>query len=122
HLLRPQPVRAHVVLHDGVAAEERVLGPQPLEDPLRRVSLPGWPPLVVFQNRVDRAQPWPQLRTLHRLLTLVPGRHRVAQHLPYRLPRYPKLQGDRTLTPALNPNRTPHTPVELHLVHPSGVP
>jgi hypothetical protein len=39
---------------DGIAAGERVLGPQPLEDPLRRVPLPGWPPLVFFQNRVDR--------------------------------------------------------------------
>jgi hypothetical protein len=122
HLLRPQPLRAHIVLHDSVAAGERVLGPQPLKYPLRRVPLPGRPPLVFFQNRVDRAQPRPQLRTLHRLLTLVPGRHRVAKHLPHRLPRYPKLQGDRTLTPALNPHRTPHTTVKLHLEHPSGVP
>jgi hypothetical protein len=59
HLLRPQPLRAHIVLHDRVAAGERVLGPQPLKDPLRRVPLPGWPPLVLFQNRVDRAQPRP---------------------------------------------------------------
>jgi uncharacterized protein (DUF58 family) len=56
-----------------------------------------------------------------RLLTLVAGRHRVAK-LPHRLPRYPKLQSDRTLTPALNPNRTPYTPVKLHIEHPSGVP
>jgi hypothetical protein len=52
----------------------------------------------------------------------VAGRHRIAKHFPHRLPRYPKLKGDRTLTPALNPNRTPYTPVKLHLEHPSGVP
>jgi hypothetical protein len=32
------------------------------------------------------------------------------------------LPGYRPLTPALNTNRPPHTPVYLHLVHPSGVP
>jgi hypothetical protein len=30
----------------------------------------------------------------------------VGLNLPHRLPRYPKLQDDRMLTPALNPRRT----------------
>jgi hypothetical protein len=60
--------------------------------------------------------------TLTKLVERLAGRHRIAKHLPHRLPRYPKLQGDRTLTPALNPNCTPYTPVKLHLEHPSGVP
>ena len=52
---------------------------------------------------------------------LVARRHRVLQHLPYRLSRKSKLPGYRSLTPALNTNRTPHTSVYLHLEHPSGV-
>src|SRR5271155_1241160 len=38
----------------------------------------------------------------------------------YRLPRQPKLPGYRSLTPALNTNRTTYTTVYLHLEHPSG--
>jgi hypothetical protein len=63
---------AHVVLHDRVAARETVLFLKPLEDPLRRMPLLGWSLLVVVQNGVNDAQPWPQLRTLDRLLALVP--------------------------------------------------
>ncbi len=75
-----------------------------------------------MQNSVDYAQPWTKLGPLDRLLPLVPRRHRVLQHLPYRLSRQPKLLRYRSLTPALNTNRTPYTPVYLHLEHPSGVP
>src|ERR1019366_3588617 len=67
-------------------------------------------------------QPRPQLGPLDRLLTLVAWRHSVLQALPYRLSRKTKLPGYRSLTPALDTNRTPYTPVYLHLEHPSGVP
>jgi hypothetical protein len=60
--------------------------------------------------------------TLDRLLPLVAWRHRILQHLPYRLPRQPKIPGYRSLTPALNTNRPTYTPIYLHLKHPSGVP
>ena len=56
------------------------------------------------------------------LRPLVAWQHRGLQHLPYRLPRQPKLPGYRSLTPALYTNRLPYTPVYLHLEHPSGVP
>ena len=95
---------------------------QPIEDALGRVPLLDWPLLVVAQNGVDHAQPRPQLGPPDRLLPLVAWRHRVLQHLPYRIPRQPKLPGYRSLTPALNTNRTTHTPIYLHLEHPSGVP
>ena len=63
HLPGPQSMSANIVLHDGVAAGERVLGPQPLKDHASPSVLPllPRPPLVVFQNRVDRAQPRTQL-------------------------------------------------------------
>jgi len=114
--------RTHIVLDDGVAAAEPVFFSEPIEYPLRRVPLSGWPPLVFFQNGVNHAQPRAQLGPLHRLLPLVTRRHRVAQHLPHRLSRYPKLPRYRPLTSPLNQNRSPHPPIELHLVHPSGVP
>jgi len=122
HLLAVQRRRTHVVLHDRVAARETVLFLQPLENPLRAVSLFSWPLLVVVQNGVDDAQPRPQLRPLDRLLPLVTGRHRVLQHLPHRISRKPKLPGYRPLTPAFDSNRSPNTSVNLHLEHPSGVP
>jgi hypothetical protein len=99
-----------------------VLFLKPLEDPLRRMPLLGWSLLVVVQNGVNEAQPWPQLRTLDRLLSLVAGRHRVLQHLSYCLSREPKLSGYRPLTLALNTNRSSYTSIDLHLEHHSGVP
>jgi hypothetical protein len=75
--------RTHIVLHDGVAAAEPVFFSEPVEDPLRRMPLLGWPRLVFFQNGVDHAHPRTQLGTLHRLLPLVTRRYRVAQHLPH---------------------------------------
>ncbi len=122
HLPAMQLRRPHVVLHYGVAARELMLFLKPIEDPLGRVPLLRRSLLVIFQNGVDHAQPRPQLGPLDRLLPLVARRHRVLQHLPYCLPRQPKIPGYRSLTPALNTNRTPYTPVYLHLEHPSGVP
>ena len=53
---------------------------------------------------------WPPRRRLAR-------RQRVLAHAGQsKLPRY------RPLTPAFSKNRSPYTPVDLHLVHPSGVP
>jgi hypothetical protein len=56
------------------------------------------------------------------LLPLVAWRHRVLQHLPHHLSRYPKLPGYRPLTPPLHQYRSPYPPVYLHPEHPSGVP
>src|ERR1039458_3839706 len=80
------------------------------------------PLLVVVQNGVDYAQPWTKLGPLDRLLPLVPWRHRVLQHLPYRLSRKPQLLRSGSRSPPLNTTPPPYTPVYLHLEHPSGVP
>jgi hypothetical protein len=122
HLPAAQLRGPNVVLHDRVAACETMLFSQPIEDPLGGVPLLGRPPLVIVQNGVDHAYPRPKLRAPDRLLSLVARWHRVLQHLPNRLSRQPKLPGYRTLTPALDTNRPTHTPVYLHLEHPSGVP
>jgi hypothetical protein len=53
HLPHPGAPLAHVVLHDGVAAGEAVLGAQPLVDPLGRVPLLGRRRAVVVQDPVD---------------------------------------------------------------------
>jgi hypothetical protein len=95
---------------------------QAVEDPLGRVLLLGWSLLVVLQDGVNDAHPWPQYRALHWLLSLVAWRHRVLQHLPNRLARYPKLPGYRSLTPPLYQYRSPYSPVKFHPEHPSGVP
>src|SRR5208282_6590507 len=122
HLPAVQLRRPNVILHDRVAASETVLLLQPLEDPLRCVPLLRRSLLVIFQNGVDYAHPRPQLGPLDRLLSLVAWRHRVLEHLPYRLSREPELPGYRPLTLALNSNRPPYTSINLHLEHPSGVP
>ena len=59
HFLAALPTQPHVVLHDGVATREVVLGPQAIEDPLSCVPLFGWLLLVFFQNGVDDAHPRP---------------------------------------------------------------
>ena len=114
--------RRRTVLYVRVSARETVLFLQPLKDPLRSVPLLRGSQLVIFQDGVNYAEPRTQLGPLDRLLTLVAWRHRVLEHLPYRLSRKSKLPGYRSLTPALNTNRTPYTSVYLHLEHPSGVP
>ena len=53
HLPAAPPMLADVVLHDGVAAGEPVLVPQPLEHPLRGVALLGALAEIVPQPLVD---------------------------------------------------------------------
>jgi hypothetical protein len=43
-------------------------------------------------------------------------------HLSHCHARQSKLPRYRPLTPALHQNRSPYTPIDLHWVHPSGVP
>ena len=122
HLPSTQRRRAHVVLHDRVAAPEPVLFPKPVEDPLRRMPLLDGSLPVVFQDGVDDAHPRPQLRTLNRLQPLIPRGNRIAKHLLDRLARDPELPRYLTLAPSLHQHRTPHTTIDLHSEHPSGVP
>jgi len=122
HLLAADLGGPHVVLHDRVAARVLVLGSQPLEDPLGRVPLLLRPLLVLFQNGVDHALPRSQLGPPDRLLPPVTGRQGILQHLADRLPRQPKLPGHRSPALALDKNRPPHSRIQFHRVHTSGVP
>jgi len=109
HLLAADLRRAHIVLHNRVAAGVAVLGAKPFEDALGRVSLLLRPLLVVLEDRVDRALPRAELRPPHRLLPLVARRRRILQHLPYCFTRQPKLPGNRSPAPAFHKNRPPHS-------------
>ena len=97
HRLPPGP---DIVLHDGIAAGEPVLVPQPFEDPVRRVPLLARHVRirVRLQNRVDDAGEPIQLGPPDRLRPAVARRRRVAQYLlhratvdtepPHRVPRH----------------------------------
>ena len=111
HLPPTQLRRPHIVLHNRLAARESVLFSETIEDPLRRVPLLGGTCLVLFDNRVDHANPRPQLRTLHRLLPLIPRWHRIRQHLPNRLARDPKLPRNPTLALPIHQHRSTYSPV-----------
>jgi hypothetical protein len=86
HLLRAQPALMDVVLHDGVAACEAVLVPQPLEYPLRRVPLLYRPPFVIFKDPVDHTRERVEHWTGRRTYPPVPGWDRERQHLADRVP------------------------------------
>ena len=77
--------------------------------------------LVVLQNGVDDAQPWPQLRSQHRLLPLIARRNRILQHLANRLARQPKLPGHRPPALAVYKNLPPHSRIQFHRLHASGI-
>jgi hypothetical protein len=114
HLSLAQCGSTHVILHDGVAARERVLRLQPMEDPLGGVPLFGWFALVFFQNGVDHAYPRPQLGPLRGLFPPVARRNRIAHHLPHGYARQSELPRYRPLTSALHQNCSPYTPIQFH--------
>ena len=64
HLPPAAALLAHVILHDGVAAGEPVLVPQPLENPLGRVTLLAALADIVPQPLVDDLGEPVQLRPL----------------------------------------------------------
>ncbi len=122
HLAAAQLLAAHIVLDGAVAATESMLLLEPLKEELGRVPLLDWPRLVLRQDRFDHAQPWIQPGTLDRLLALIPRRHRIPQHLPNRITRNPKLSCYRSLTSPIHQNCTSYAPIDIHEIHPSGVP
>jgi hypothetical protein len=66
--------------------------------------------------------PRTQLGPPDRLPPPVARRQGILQHFPDCLPRQPKLPGYRTPAPAFHQNRPPHTRIQVHVVHTSGVP
>ena len=118
HLLRPLPPAGNVVLHDGEAAREAVLVPQPLEDALGRMLLLLRPAFVPGQDAVDDGDECAQLRLHRRLRAPVARRHREPYHLGDRPRIDPKPPSRRPLAQSLNLNRVSNPRVELHVLHP----
>ena len=50
HLPRPQHLRRYILTHDRVATAKALFVPQPLEDPMRRVTLFLVNAAVAFKN------------------------------------------------------------------------
>ena len=118
-LARRLPPGTHIVLHDGVAAGEPVLVPQPLEDPMRRVALLARHVRirVRLQDRVDDAGEPVQLGPPDRLRPAVARRRRIAQHLLHRATVDAEPPARLVMAQTLVDNRQSNRRIELHAVH-----
>lgn len=56
------------------------------------------------------------------IFAVIAGRHRILQHLVDRLPRQPELPRRRPPAHPLHHHRPTHSRVQLHRLHPSGIP
>ena len=81
---------ADVVLHNGDLARKAVLITQPLEYPLRCVTLLLRTILILFQDTVDNTDERIELRADRRPRPDITRWHRIAQHLPDRARVDPK--------------------------------
>ena len=122
HLPPPQPPLPDVVLHDRLAAGEAVLGPQPLEDAPRRVPLLARPLPVLLQDPVDDAGEPIELGPRRRLAAPVARRHRKAQHLRHRLRVDAEHPRRLPLAHPLHMAGAPNPRIEIHGLHPPGLP
>ena len=112
--LAPQPfMLTQVILHDGIAANEPVLIPQPFENTLGGVALLAVPALILSQPRIDNLGEPIQLRPLDLGPPPVTGRHRKTQHLLHAVARNPEMTRRRTLTHAVSTSKT-HLPIQFH--------
>ena len=118
-LARRLPPGTHIVLHDGIAAAEPVLVPQPLEDPVRRVALLARYVRirVRLQDRVDDTGEPVQLGPPDRLRPAVARRRRVAQHLLHRATVDAEPPARLVMAQTLVDNRQSNRRIELHAVH-----
>ena len=114
------PTGPDIVLHDRVAAREPVLVPQPLEDPIRRVTLLARHVRggVRLQDRLDDAGEALQLRPPDRLPPPIPRRRRIAQHLLHRPTVDAEPPARFPVAQTLIDNRQSNRRIELHAVHP----
>ncbi len=79
-------------------------------------------PRVLLQDPVDHPAVRVQLRRSRRRLPTVPGRRRVLQHLPHRVPVQPVHTRRLARAHPLHHAGPAHPPVQLHLVHPPYLP
>ena len=109
---------ADVVLHDRDPASKAVLVAQPIEDPLRGVTLLLRAALVFFENGVDHANERIELRAYRRTLADVARRNREPQHLVH-CPRVdPEPSPRLPLAYTLDHHRVTHAPIQIHALHP----
>lgn len=126
HLARSKPGAAHIVLHRHVAAVETVFVAQPLENPLRRMTVLHRHVQIVRQDPIDdrreRIELWSLLRPLGRLLfALIARRLRIGADLTDRLPRQTELPDGIPATATLNENEPANRAIDLHRIHlPAG--
>ena len=113
HLLPAPLLIAHVVLHDRVAAREPVLIPQPIENPLGRVTLLALLPDIIAQPLLDDLGEPVQLGPLGRRRPPIPRRNRKPHHLLHALARYPKMPSRCPLAHAIPAGKT-NLPINLH--------
>src|SRR6202007_190949 len=91
HLPMAALMFTHVILDDGVAAGEPMLVPQPIKNPLGRVTLLAVLASVIAQPLLDDLGEPVQLRPLDRRRPPIPRRYRKTQHLLHALARNPKV-------------------------------
>ena len=91
HLPMAALMFTHVILDDGVAAGEPMLVPQPIKNPLGRVTLLAVLASVIAQPLLDDLGEPVQLWPLDRRRPPIPRRYRKTQHLLHALARNPKV-------------------------------
>ena len=109
---------ADVVLHNGDLARKAVLITQPLEYPLRCVTLLLRTILILFQDTVDNTDERIELRADRRPRPDITRWHRIAQHLPDRARVDPKTTSRFALAQTLNHYRVANPPIQFHSLHP----
>ena len=106
---------ADVVLHNGDLARKAVLITQPLEYPLRCVTLLLRTILILFQDTVDNTDERIELRADRRPRPDITRWHRIAQHLPDRARVDPKTTSRFALAQTLNHYRVANPPIQFPL-------
>ena len=109
---------ADVVLHNGDLARKAVLITQPLEYPLRCVTLLLRTILILFQDTVDNTDERIELRADRRPRPDITRWNRIAQHLPDRARVDPKTTSRFALAQTLNHYRVANPSIQFHSLHP----
>src|SRR3954447_15994440 len=122
HLPPLQPPLPDIGLHDRLAAREAVLGLEPLKDAPRRVPLLARPRPVLLQDPVNDAGEPIQLGPHRWFAAPVARRHRKPQHLRHRLRVDPNPPRRLPLAHPLHMAGTPNPRIQIHSLHPSGLP
>src|SRR5665213_3117058 len=112
----------NMILDDGIAARKSMLVAQPLENPLRRMTLLHRRCPVGLEDRLDHRNQRPQLRLRRRSLPHIARRHREPAHLRDCLSAQPKNTSRFSSALAIIENKLPNRRVNLHDKHPFGFP